>query len=120
MGEAPTEEEPVMDDGVAIDLRTDAPEHKDDAAGSLSDKDRQVLHGLFDRYDLDSSGTLNTDSELQQITMNAIFTLGLKVVPSDVEAKVAELKGEGGVSQSPLDFEQFLSWFTAAFVTAQP
>jgi hypothetical protein len=41
-----------------------------------------VVEQFFDRYDLDASGTINSERELQQLTTNLIVRL--RIVPTKV------------------------------------
>ena len=42
--------------------------------GGISSEHWQILQQIFNRYDLDSSGTINTANELRQLTTNMVHT----------------------------------------------
>jgi len=65
-----------------------------------------VLPKLFERYDADCSGTLNTPQELQQLTINLTFNLGLRIRPDKLQALVATVAQP--ISWNP---DQFRSWY---------
>jgi len=66
----------------------------------------EVLPNLFHRYDADCSGTLNTKGELQQLTINLTFNLGLRIRPDVLQGLVKET--ELGV----WDIQEFRTWYT--------
>jgi len=56
-----------------------------------------ILPGLYKQYDVDNSGTLNSLSELMQLTVNLTFHLGLPLKPADL-GRIKELVNEVGVN----------------------
>jgi len=81
---------------------------------------RGLLLELFDRYDVDASGTLNSSDELKQLTMNVMFKLGGTSLasyylysPEHVIAKVeavCELTDENAWYT-----EEYITWFHREF-----
>ena len=72
-----------------------------------------VIASLFDRYDFDGSGTLNTVEELKMITTNVCFKLKLKPTAGLVDTEVQALWRELGADecQSYPTMEDFTIWF---------
>jgi len=72
-----------------------------------------VISALFDRYDFDGSGSLNTLEELKMITTNVCFKLKLKPTAGLVESEVAALWQEMGANdcQEYPTMETFTKWF---------
>merc|ERR1712146_23437 len=67
------------------------------------------IHDLFARYDLDSSGTLNTKDELEQLCYNLAFKLKLENSTKDMDAylnQVPELN-----DANAWDEATFAQWF---------
>jgi len=84
-------------------------------AGPVAAKLVENLHAnvprLFSRYDLDGSGSINGTRELQQMSVNLAFSLGLQVVMSDMEALLTEA---GDFSDGTAwDEDDFKAWFAA-------
>merc|ERR1711918_312785 len=82
------------------------------------DRDDEELNSLietyFHRYDLDESGTLNTNEELQQLTTNLSFKLRLPLTGEEIDRIVSsagELSGENAWT-----LDQFRQWFKDEFV----
>jgi hypothetical protein len=71
----------------------------------LMAKISETLPRLFDRYDADCSGTLNSQSELQQLTVNLTFNLSLRIKPEKLQALVRSTPID---SWSP---DVFQSWY---------
>ena len=67
---------------------------------------RNTIDSLFDRYDLDKSGTLNTIEELRMMTINLCYKLGLRVTP-EVEDQLDILFG----SREDITLDVFSEWF---------
>ena len=86
--------------------------------GHASEAVVALIDELFDRYDIDGSGTLNTTEELKQLTMNVLFKLSFQsereAVGRDEIAqrlsKVGDLSDDN--AWRPKDYEQ---WFIAEF-----
>jgi len=77
----------------------------------------QKAREIFVRYDLDDSGTCNSWQEVQQMTMNILFTLEvsgvfLKISPERVDELVLPLKST--VEEEPLAFEAYIDFFNRA------
>jgi len=71
-----------------------------------------VLPKLFERYDSDCSGKLNTPQELQQLTINLTFNLGLHVRPDKLQRLVGEIQQP--ILWSPQDFRV---WYVETVLT---
>jgi len=70
----------------------------------------------FERYDLDKSGTINTEDELQQLMTNLYFSLSAKGVeqikPDEIATRV---KAAGDMAKNNWTFEQWVAWCQASF-----
>merc|ERR1711918_103746 len=77
---------------------------------TAAERDRAQL--LFQRYDLDSSGTLNSWQEAQQITWNIVFSFDMVISQDDVEARMTQLRG---VEEDEMEFEAYWAWFQEMF-----
>jgi len=87
-----------------------------DSSGTILTLTLTLSLTLIHRYDMDSSGTINTAQELQMLTTNCIFKLGelhpdknLTLSANQVAAKikdVGELSDEN--AWSPADY---IRWF---------
>jgi hypothetical protein len=66
---------------------------------------------MFVRYDLDRTGTINSDDELTQLTFNMAFKLGL--ADGGLDAVLDKGKQELGLSPAGWALEDFRRWFAA-------
>jgi len=95
--------------------KTEKPEVKDEI--------NTLIHELFDRYDVDSSGTLNTMDELKQLTMNVLFKLGntqggnYLYAPDEVNGKVDNI--ENLTDENAWYPRDYLKWFHTEFPPLQ-
>ena len=106
-------------DSVGIELEASAVRQQPSEQG-LSKEERDLLiKDLFDRYDVDASGTLNTREELKMLTTNCLFKLNRVdnctrlFSPEEVKGKldcIGELTDENA-----WDPEKFIVWFDAEF-----
>lgn len=71
---------------------------------SVSD---EIINEIFNRYDSDLSGTLNTIDEVRMLTTNACFKLGIRANPPAIEAEVKSVWDE----IKDMDLPQYRSWF---------
>jgi len=79
----------------------------------ISDESLATANKVFQRYDLDDSGTLNSIEEAQQMTMYMLFSMGYAVKPEVADAAVsADLKD---VEQDPMDFDRYFEYFINKF-----
>jgi len=69
---------------------------------------------LFERYDLDSSGTLNTQVEFQQVLTNLLVKLEITMRPEELE----ELVQKAFAEDDPWSLERFSTWFTTEVLVA--
>jgi len=70
---------------------------------------------LFRRYDVDNSGTINTIDELQQLSINCAFVLGLSVRGEDIQAHVAAVSAEFSRGAN-WELDDFKAWLCATVV----
>lgn len=100
--------EPTRLNLAAMDIETEDPKEGNDVEEAAS-----VIANLFDRYDFDGSGTLNTMEELKMITTNVCFKLKLKPTAGLVESEVAALWRELGADdcQAYPTLASFTVWF---------
>jgi len=72
-----------------------------------------AVENMFDRYDVDASGTLNTVSEVRMLAINVVFTLQLPLTNETITQEVDKL-GEIDDSNA-LDSDAFTLWFAECF-----
>jgi len=76
----------------------------------VTSDERDTAALLFERYDLDNSGTINSMAEMKQLVTNMMYTTGLD---QDLTKKVHDK-----LSQLPpdvcLNLEQFIAWYDDA------
>jgi len=98
-------------DGVVPDVEDKGDDEQDKISGKFSTQKEQAAT-LFETYDLDASGTVNTTENVQQITFAILCKLDLKVDPTQVQELTEKLTRVG---TSEMDFEGYWEWFTDAF-----
>jgi hypothetical protein len=79
-----------------------------------------LIRQLFTRYDLDDSGDLNSDEELQQLTTNIIFRLDTSrllgaLVYSQAEVLQAIADAPTLSNENAWNVEKYIEWFGASF-----
>lgn len=74
----------------------------------------ELIPSLFHRYDADCSGTLNTKAELQQLTINLTFNLGLRIRPDVLQGLVKETELGSWTPQ------EFRKWYTQTTLKLLP
>ena len=67
---------------------------------------------LFERYDLDHSGTVNSWEEAQQITFNLLYSFGMTVSRDEAENRMSSLVN---VAEESMNFDQYWLWFHTTF-----
>jgi len=77
----------------------------------LLEKLHSILPSVFLRYDLDNSGSINGARELQQLTINLCFSLGIPIVVDTLQLHLDQLGDWQGVNWSMDDFK---AWFGAS------
>jgi hypothetical protein len=75
-------------------------------------ENRKIIQGYFRRYDLDESGTINSNEEMQQLCTNLSVRLELKFSVSDIDQKVTSA---GDMAANEWDCDQFIEWFSKEF-----
>ncbi len=70
-----------------------------------------MITRLFSRYDLDMSGTINSNEELGQLTLNVIVQLELDVSPEQIEKDTSEEVYGVLNDDNALTLEEFRTWF---------
>jgi hypothetical protein len=83
----------------------------------LGMSDKQLyseLEKYFHRYDLDESGTLNDNEELQQLCTNLCFKLELQLAGEEIDA-VVESAGDLD-DENSWNVEEFCEWFEERFL----
>lgn len=73
--------------------------------------DDSLIAELFELYDLDHSGTMNSHNELLQLSINLVYKCGARVEPDVIRERV------GQVEESTMnwDLEEFKEWFFLEF-----
>jgi len=75
----------------------------------------QEMREKFARYDLDQSGTINSEDELQQLMTNLYFALSSKVPAIKPDAIAERVKAAGDMSSNNWDFKAWVNWCKASF-----
>jgi len=70
---------------------------------------------MFQRYDLDGSGTINTVQEAEQLMFNVLVTHDM-TAKAGYDRRNAASELSALVSERPMDFEHFWSWLESRFV----
>ena len=68
---------------------------------------------IFERYDYDGSGTVNSPEELEQMITNVLFTLDYRVPSEAVTAKIAARKSN--IHTEPMPFDEFWKFVISTF-----
>jgi len=76
----------------------------------LSEDLSNMMQDYFTRYDLDGSGTINSNDELKQLCTNLVVKLELDMDVSTIDEKV---HGAGDMSKLEWTFETFKEWFVS-------
>ena len=80
----------------------------------LQDPQEKVARELFERYDLDSSGTMNNGNELRQFVVNMLYTTRAPRELSDrVNAQMEDLLRNRDEHLS-WDFNEVWGWYNRA------
>lgn len=79
---------------------------KQDEQGRVLRPSRNMLQTYFERYDLDNSGTVNSQLELRQMLTNIVFSLGLEIPRAELDKKV---EAAGEINWNLDEFIAFLS-----------
>ena len=76
----------------------------------------EIAKRIFERYDLDKSGTVSSSEEAEQITTNLLFKLGVPVSTQTLEREL-DILNRRNETDSPMamDFEDYWLWFQNAF-----
>jgi hypothetical protein len=75
----------------------------------LSTEDKGALQELFERYDLNGNGVIDSHEELTQLTTNGAVKFKVRLLPQAVD----DLCSQEEISQFyPWSFQHFCSWFT--------
>jgi len=88
----------------AVHLKAPLPESE--VQPTLSEANK-IIDTIFERYDTDRSGTLNSIEEVRMLTVNTCFKLGIRAPPPDVEVEVETV----WESNQEMDVGQYRSWF---------
>ena len=77
-----------------------------------------LINKYFERYDLDGSGTLNSDEEREQLTTNLCFKFRVSMEGSDIDKILqSETEKNGELSDDySWDAEEFTAWFKTHFI----
>lgn len=78
-------------------------------------ENNELLLNYFERYDLDNSGTLNDEDELQYLTINIVKALGLRISLSEMD-KILEPAMQKINAGNHWNMDQFAKWFYTNFV----
>jgi len=77
----------------------------------FSAEDKSTAQKLFARFDLDSSGTLNSSDEAMQLLTGLCYTLKVPISAEALENKAGQIMGH----DDPMDFDEFWQWFVTTF-----
>merc|ERR1711935_930163 len=80
--------------------------------GTFTKSQEAQAKKIFDRYDLDESGTLNSFEEATQMTTNLCFSFKYDIVSEEIRVRLLPLED---VENSPMNFQEFLVWFQRTF-----
>ena len=76
----------------------------------LTAANEATLRKLFNRYDLNDNGVIDSQEELTQLTMNSAVKFRIRLSPDSVEMLCSNVE----ISEfTPWDFEQLSVWFVA-------
>lgn len=116
----------VVDNLLAVHNSPHMPSFSEDSC-EPEDNERAATNDtigtVFDRYDLDGSGTINSRQEMLQLTINALVKLGVPVgdinaVTDIVDNTVNELTKDGqGISWS---IEEYQEWYHDQLIPTLP
>jgi len=68
---------------------------------------------MFDRYDIDRSGTLNSEKELKQLCTNLCIKLNLPITVDSIEELCS---GVTNMDEENWELDKFVDWFTTTFL----
>merc|ERR1711959_22916 len=71
-----------------------------------------MMGDYFTRYDLDGSGTINSNDELKQLCTNLVVKLELDMDVGTIDKYVT---GAGDMEKHQWNFDQFKDWFLKQF-----
>jgi hypothetical protein len=105
----------LKQDGVEmVPLAQPTPDNDDEEDDMDEDELDTLIDTYFHRYDLDESGTLNSNEELQQLSTNLSFKLRLPLTGEEIDEIVASA---GHLDNDNCwDLEEFKEWFKDKFV----
>lgn len=104
--------------GAKRDSASEAAACADTGSDVKLDVYKEVIAKYFTRYDLDSSGTINSASELQMLTLNAISALNARGKAYEVRSTPEEIDNildAATLSDSGWGMAQYTSWFRSHF-----
>jgi len=115
----PTQDASIIpNNSIGIDMAVFGTENKfDDDTHNLAgivtshlDIDEYLV--MFDRYDFDKSGTINSTEELQQLSTNVVYVLTRKqVIENQVDDDCAGLIEAAHLGPNGMSPREFLHWF---------
>ena len=73
-----------------------------------SDEEDALLRKLFDRYDLNANGVIDSQEELSQLTTNCAVKFKAQKSPSEIDALCSKVEIS---AFTPWSFGQFSTWF---------
>merc|ERR1712166_1640122 len=76
----------------------------------MSEDLENMMNDYFTRYDLDGSGTINSNDELKQLCTNLVVKLELDMDVQTIDKKV---NGAGNMEELCWDFQTFKKWFVS-------
>ena len=83
-------------------------------AGVTAVEIQETVASLFHRYDIDGSGTLNSNAELQMLAFNVAYRLNCPVTEDTVQAAISTL---GEISdENCFEQTQFCLWFESTLL----
>lgn len=110
-----------LDDGVGLEMNPMFNEIKATPQYNQPDEDEmgedeldELIETYFHRYDLDESGTINSNEELQQLTTNLAFKLRLGLTGTEIDETVGGVGTLDDSNGQTLDV--FTEWFKDNFL----
>merc|ERR1711865_1090836 len=76
----------------------------------MSEDLENMMNDYFTRFDLDGSGTINSNDELKQLCTNLVVKLELDMDVQTIDKKV---NGAGNMEELCWDFQTFKKWFVS-------
>ncbi len=83
-------------------------------APGADSKIEAILEMMFERYDLDESGLIDSDDELQQLCTNLLYKFQVSIDRPELD-RLDALVEKAGVADDPMDLPSFKEWWRKHF-----